>query len=326
SNPISFIVKSGYAGVGASDDVSSDHVTREYQICFKCHSNYAYGNNPPTSGPTIPTNTNMTQYTNQAMEFQAPDVDKEERASGETGSAANHRSWHPVMKETGRTRAIRKADSAIFNSPWLNDGVERMGVQTMYCSDCHGSSSLYIEADVTTHNVDPAPDGAWGPHGSDNSFILKGNWDSDEINMPPASELCFRCHNVSSYSAVNFGDVKTSGFSGPNWNNLHAIHEILISKPRLRCTWCHVAIPHGWRNKALLVDIASDPEAASCGGVAPCGTVDDPLPYYKNAYLGGAGPVNWRVSGEWEAQDCNNISGSGCTNSGWMIATCQTPS
>jgi hypothetical protein len=326
SNPISFTVKSGYAGPGASDDVSSPYVTREYQICMKCHSNYAYGSNPPMNTGDSAGYNNVTQYTNQAMEFQAPTGivpvgHQGEAVFGSQGSAANHRSWHPVMKETGRTRSIRKADAAIFLSPWLNDGVERMGNQTMYCSDCHGSSVPFSDTDPTTHNVDPAPDGAWGPHGSDNAFILKGNWDTNESDLALASQLCFRCHNIDSYSAINFGDVETSGFSNGNWNNLHAIHEILISQARLRCTWCHTAIPHGWRNKALLVDISSDPEAASCAGNAPCNAP----PYYQQAYLGGAGPVNWRVSGEWLAEDCNNVTGSGCTNSGWMIATCQNP-
>jgi len=322
SNPISFTVKSGYAGVGASDLVSSPYVTREYQICFKCHSNYAYGNNPPTSGPSIGYN-NVTQYTNQAMEFQAPSGHEGEAAPGTQGAAANHRSWHPVMEPTGRMTSIRQADSGIFLPPWQDDGVARTGVQTMYCSDCHGSSSPFFDGDPTTHNVEPAPGAAWGPHGSDNSFILKGNWDTTTSELALGSQLCFRCHNIGSYSGQDFSVVQTSGFSNGNWNNLHAIHEVLISQDRLRCTWCHAAVPHGWRNKALLVDISSDPEAlaANCGPPGPC----DEGPYYQKAYLGGAGPVTWRVSGEWEATDCNNAGGSGCTNSAWMIATCQNP-
>ncbi len=330
-NPISFIVKSGYAGVGASDDVSSPYVTREYQICLKCHSNYAYGNFPPTSGPTIdagPIN-GLTQYTNQAMEFHAPDGDKGERGIDPVtglplglplpeGAAANHRSWHPVMKPTGRTIAIRKAASEVFYPPWQNDGVERTGMQTMYCSDCHGSSLPYVEGDVNTHNVEPGPDGAWGPHGSDNSFILKGNWDTNELDLVTANELCIRCHALHSYSDVTGpGSTKSSGFSNSSWANLHWVHSYLLSNTnRLHCTWCHAAIPHGWRNKALLVDISSDPESTCVDGPDIDSFIDTPCPYIQKAYLGGAGPVNWRVSGEWQARDCNNQSGSGC--GGWM--------
>ena len=50
-------------------------VTREYQVCLKCHSNNAYGGTPPQLGRLggTPTGTNnLTRYTNQAREFQPP--------------------------------------------------------------------------------------------------------------------------------------------------------------------------------------------------------------------------------------------------------------
>ncbi len=324
SNPTSFTVKSGYAGVGASDDVTSPYVTREYQICLKCHSNYAYGNNPPSSGPSIGEN-NVSQYTNQAMEFQAPFSDTGEAVFGTQGSAANHRSWHPVMEPTGRTLDVRRIVSTfdpllrnIFNPPWQDDGVARIGVQTMYCSDCHGSSSPFVIADPATHNVEPAPDGAWGPHGSENAFILKGNWETDSAgptfaDEALASQLCFRCHKRSEYANSN-DDVTSTGFTSGSIN-LHALHSGRVGS-NLRCTWCHVAVPHGWRNKALLVDITNDPESP-CAGVEPCNAP----PYYQNAYLGGnTGGINWQTSGNWNAADC----GGGCAM-GWMRTSCSSP-
>ena len=330
SNPIGFIVKKGYAGTGASDDVNSPYVTREYQICLKCHSNYAYGTNPPTSGPSIGKN-NVTQYTNQAMEFQAPEGlmpagHQGEAVFGTQGAAANHRSWHPVMKPTKRTLDVRRIRSnfdpllrEIFNPPWQDDGVTRIGEQTMYCSDCHGSSSPFVIGDSSTHNVEPAPDGAWGPHGSENAFILKGNWETDSAgptfsNEALASQLCFRCHKRSEYANAN-NDVTSTGFTSGS-TNLHGLHAGRVGS-NLRCTWCHVAVPHGWRNKALLVDITNDPEAASCGGVEPCNAP----PYYQNAYLGGnSGGVRWQTSGNWSAADC----GGGCMM-GWMRSACRSP-
>ncbi|MCF6299151.1 MAG: hypothetical protein L3J01_04655 [Thiomicrorhabdus sp.] len=313
SNPTGFTVKSGYAGIGASDDVSSPYVTREYQICMKCHSNYAYGNNPPTIGPSIGLN-NVTQYTNQAMEFQAPDDDKREA----TALTINHRSWHPVMDSTGRTIVERGMDlfggRDIFNPPWKDSAVPRVGVQTMYCSDCHGSS---LPFDANNPSVEPAPDGAWGPHGSENRFILKGNWDTtnSKVTINQDVELCFRCHNKNEYSPVSSSDTTTpTGFSRGTWN-LHGYHVGRLGQ--LRCTWCHVAVPHGWRNKALLVDITNDPESP-CNGVEPCNAA----PYYQNAYLGGnAGGVNWQTSGNWNAVDC----GGGCRGGGWMRSACGSP-
>ena len=112
---------------------------------------------------------------------------------------------------------------------------------------------------------------------------------------------------MSEYAGGN-NESSPTGFSTTAGNNLHDWHAGQLGG--LRCTWCHVAIPHGWRNKALLVDISSDPEAitAGCNG-APC----DAPPYIQNAYLGGGGPVNWRVSGEWTSQDCNSPgAGGGC--------------
>ena len=43
------------------------------------------------------------------------------------------------------------------------------------------------------------------------------------------------------------------GFFNGGQGNLHAFHVDKIE--RLRCTWCHVAVPHGWKNKALLVNL-----------------------------------------------------------------------
>ena len=75
---------------------------------------------------------NMQQYTNQAMEFQAP--------LGDQGApGGNHRSWHPVMAPTGRTLRSRNMRHTV---PSLRPGRrERVGTQTMYCSDCHGTNT-----------------------------------------------------------------------------------------------------------------------------------------------------------------------------------------
>ena len=73
--PEEFDVKRGNPSVGASTATASSWVTREYQICLKCHSTYAYDVPPELgfiSGGT-PSGTNaVTRYTDQAMEFQAP--------------------------------------------------------------------------------------------------------------------------------------------------------------------------------------------------------------------------------------------------------------
>ncbi len=75
SRPTTFDVKRGEPQTGASTDVNAPYVTREYQICMKCHSNYGY-DQPPLlgsfGGGTPPGTNALDQYTNQGMEFQSP--------------------------------------------------------------------------------------------------------------------------------------------------------------------------------------------------------------------------------------------------------------
>ncbi len=309
---ISYQVKRGIPP--QNDDMSGpasnySYVTREYQICLKCHSDYGFDNNNPPplgySGGTAPGTNGMVEYTNQAFEFQAPEFDK-----GETGG--NHRSWHPVIDNTGRTAVVRgNMDQSGFLAPWGDNGGENIGNQTMYCTDCHGSNS-------TGNTV--VPDGGedgnpWGPHGSSNQFILKGSWSSATgTNTPDA--LCFKCHEFDTYANPTPAVVKDSGFSGPQGtgggsvngcnmdayaNNFHVGHATVMGG--MRCSWCHTMVPHGWKNKAFLVDISQEL------GAAPYSNG----PYYENAWLGGGGPVVWKSSGDWTKDDCGGS---------WMNNSC----
>ena len=321
--PTSYQVKQGDGGDGASTAVTAEHVTREYQICLKCHSDYGYsdngvypvGNRPnlESSGGGTQLNTNgMTQYTNQAMEFQAPFGDR-----GETGG--NHRSWHPVIDSTGRSALDRNMSSStnLFLAPW--DGAS-IGTQTMYCSDCHG-------ANTASGTVEPASTDPWGPHGSQNDFILKGPWDA--TTGANDSGLCFRCHNHTNYATeANEGDAAgfESGFGGPRDTNLHAFHAKQINT-NLRCSWCHVAVPHGWKNKALLVNLndvgaeAGQPDGTEVDITSDAQTYDQG-PYYMNAKLK---ILNFRTSGTWREQDCGSASGQQETGKNWMGNVCSNP-
>ena len=80
TNPLSYALSAAMV-VWRKSAAASAWVTREYQICLKCHSDFAY-DTPPNLGdsPGVPpSGTNgVTQYTNQAMEFQAPAAHKGE--------------------------------------------------------------------------------------------------------------------------------------------------------------------------------------------------------------------------------------------------------
>ncbi len=349
--PSSYEIRSGDGGFGAATGVGQLHVTREYQICLKCHSDFGYddnnvypvGNRPDlgdSGGSTLPGGSaanGLTQYTNQAKEFQAPlqhkgEVTRSDTGAGSAYSTNNHRSWHPVMDDTGRTAGVRRmsATTALFLSPWNGASI---GTQTMYCSDCHGSNTANGTV-VPAGGEDGAP---WGPHGSNNPFILKGTWNN--LTGSNNTGLCFRCHNYTNYATdtnkgCDVGETCASGFSGTeisNAGNLHAVHADRVRKP-LQCSWCHVAVPHGWKNKGLLVNLNDvGPEAGLPSGTeiasnAPADLYSQP-PYYLNAKLKVR---NFRASGTWRDQDCGSAGASIPGNDtqfgrDWMNDVCREP-
>ena len=295
---------------------TKDYVTREYQVCMKCHSSYGYGATPPDlrasasrKGLTASGTNGLTKYTDQAREFQAPTNHADEGATvnqGVEGGAhtsfdtQNHRSWHPVMRSTGRTAAKRgiTATSA-FKLPWSN----AVGYQTMYCSDCHGSATTgnTVIPDTVSSVRNP-----WGPHGSSKPFILKGDWTKDVTQV---TAMCIKCHSPTSNSA----------FSGANKGNLHNYHINRGSLTDIQCTWCHVAVPHGWKNRSLLVnlnDVGPEAEPTLCPnggcevrmGTSSTRTSVDYYtkpPYYLEAKLKIR---NFGTSGSWALSDCGSLN------------------
>lgn len=353
--PTSFDLKRGDGGAGASTAVGSPWLTREYQVCLKCHSNNAY-DTPPNlgdSGGSTPSGTNgMTRFTNQAMEFQAPTGHKGQVSTTDSGAFAgqirnpagcatcgvggctcynvnfqtnNHRGWHPVMANTGRSLATRGMTHAnatnAWRSPW--NATADVGTQSMYCSDCHGSGTA-TDTVVPSGGENGSP---WGPHGSTNNFILKGEWSATTGTGAreagyTANALCFKCHNPANYADRNgLGSVSnaTSGFYNSSQGNLHAFHTDKLQK--LRCTWCHVAVPHGWKNKAFLVNLN---DVGAEGGLAAGTQVRNNTtagynnaPYYLNAVLKIR---TFGTSGSWVASNCGSVGapGNGASGRTWM--------
>ena len=340
--PTSFTIKRGDPGTSGfgsgTDNVTEPYVTREYQICLKCHSNYAY-DTPPNlglSGATTPSGTNgMTQYTNQAREYNSPDSHQGEVSRGTDGGAGsswntnNHRSWHPTMNNTGRTPGVRNASASNWLAPFNTD----VGNLTMYCTDCHGS-------DTANGTVDP--DGSstengkvWGPHGSNNDFLLKGQWSGDRSSGTgegQSDDLCFKCHDYDEYAST--AGSGASGFGGGGMcgmgcmggmgssNNFHRFHVSRVTN--FRCNLCHVAVPHGWKNKAFLVNLNDvGPEAGygSTGNQVRNGTTTGYVkgPYYNRAVLKVR---SFASSGAWSPANCGSSGSPGNGQSGvtWMAS------
>jgi hypothetical protein len=367
--PSSYTVKRGDPATSATANVFDTYVTREYQICLKCHSDFGYsdnnvypsGNRPAlgsfTGGTTSGTN-GLTMYTNQAKEFQAPVGHRGEgiNKGNEAGSADsitagarfdanNHRSWHPVMDITNRTLVARNITGI---TPWRTPWSNQVGSNTMYCSDCHGSnvtSTTSVRPDGNGTDAAPTENGnPWGPHGSTNDFILKGSWtDTKGSNV---NLLCFKCHDNAVYSSRNDSGRRTGfydGFTGKG--NLHNYHVDRVGE--LRCTWCHVAVPHGWKNRSLLVNLNDVGEEAGQGAgsskevaINSSAGVYTQEPYYYKAKLK---IVSFAASGSWRDTNCgsvgksgtgpttgiiNSSGGSGNTNltgKDWMTTTCDPP-
>ena len=328
--PSGYLVKRGDPGSSVDTSVAATYVTREYQICLKCHSDYGYsdnnlypGGNRPILGSFVggtPSSTNnLTQYTNQAKEFQAPQTHKGAVTTTDSGAAGayagnNHRSWHPVIGDTGRTTAARGGLSANnWNFPWRN----AVGSQTMYCSDCHGSSVTSQTSVIPNGGDNGSP---WGPHGSSNNFILKGLWNTSTGTGQQANGLCFKCHSYAAY-ATDSG-IRTGFFNDPNdkgRGDLHSYHANKIGT--MRCNWCHVAVPHGWKNKALLVNLNDvGPEGGFVAGTQVRNNTTAAYnrePYYMNSVLKIR---NFRPSGLWRENDCGSSGAPGNGQSGrsWM--------
>jgi predicted CXXCH cytochrome family protein len=99
---------------------------REYQICFKCHSSYAFGAAPPTS-PSGGTETDA------AAEFNP-----------------GNRSYHPVVGAPH----LRVSAGTNLLAPWNTT----TAATRMYCSDCHGNN------EAVSATVAAGPHGSNAPY------------------------------------------------------------------------------------------------------------------------------------------------------------------
>lgn len=201
-------------------NTSSTGVDKEYNICLKCHSDFAW------SGGSVPNSSGGFAMTNQALEF------------------GNSTAFHPVINPNSGTLGTMRVGSG-----WST------GSDLMYCSDCH-----------TKENGNQP----LGPHGSGNNYILKYPFSDTRGTVnggseQPPGDLCFDCHDVTTY--LNGGGTMTlgTGFTMQATNyNLHARHAWLASNTAVpnpigyKCVNCHARIPHGFNEYAMIV-INTDP-------------------------------------------------------------------
>ncbi len=127
-------------------DTNPSAATDEYQICFKCHSSFAYDTSPPTG------------QTDQALEF---NVNNDSYHWVMTDRTATDAPDWTTANDTPRTDGTSRYMTFVSGSPWAKDS-------PMVCSDCHDS-------DAST--------GVRGPHGSSIAPILREDWSAtSEVN------------------------------------------------------------------------------------------------------------------------------------------------
>ncbi|NOX43971.1 MAG: hypothetical protein GXP19_09605 [Gammaproteobacteria bacterium] len=155
------------------------------------------------------------------------------------------------------------------------------------------------------------------------------------------NHLCFKCHDYDQYGNPNSfsAGIQDSGFQtkgfcmncgGNSLNNLHIYHAVSVAF--YRCNLCHIAVPHGWKNKAFLVNLNDvGPEAGLLSGTqvrngVPCigfGCSAFPAPAYTQGpyYNRSALKVDsFAISGNWSPGNCGSAGspGLGVTGVYWM--------
>jgi len=224
-------------------DTTPQTVTDEYQVCFKCHSSFAWGGVPPTG------------QTDQAQEF---NVNNDGYHWVMTDQTADQAPDWTTANDTPRTNSTSRYMTFTSGTPWTKSS-------PMVCSDCHGNDD---------------PTGVQGPHGSANDPILKKPWSATSgVNDPDG--LCFDCHDYQTYAGQdrNYG---VTGFARRGGGtNLHAEH-VQEFPDTFTCAWCHSAVPHGWSRKALVV-YSTDPAPYNQGSRMRSWSISNTRRYSKGS-------------------------------------------
>ena len=169
--------------------------------------------------------------------------------AGSNYSTNNHRSWHPVM-DADRPHARdpqHRRSTARWRPPWRN----AVGTQTMYCSDCHGANATSATSVIPQRRRERQ---ALGAARLGQQLPPEGRLEQQRS----APTLCFKCHDQQVYSPTRRhaqGRHRTPASAARAASRPALVPLRTRSARTLKCNWCHVAVPHGWKNKALLVNL-----------------------------------------------------------------------
>ena len=251
----------------------STGVTNEYQICFKCHSSFAYGTNPPaglspiystgtatfTSGNATVTGSGTTWNTgmvgawivrsnNAGTPYKIAAVASTTSLTispvyaGASGSAQAYRiscETDAAQEFSPQNRSGHPVVTGLDNYPnsLAVGSPARKGLQPPALKapwNVNVGQQTMMCSDC--HNTDAATPAAQGPHGSASQFMLRGPNAANwpDVTLPNfTNSWCANCHNNSAGT--------------PHTRSNHRGTSV-------KCYTCHIVVPHGGKMSRLIAD------------------------------------------------------------------------
>ncbi|MDH3394116.1 MAG: hypothetical protein OEL66_08910, partial [Desulfobulbaceae bacterium] len=218
--------------------------TKEYQICFKCHSGSV--GTPATWSST----SGSKSWTDVGLEFNPYNLSGHPVVT----SLNNYPNSKTVDRGDGPYKGLYNTTDGTDWDQLLDPWGENAGNQSMYCSDCHESNSSVA-----------------GPHGSDIKWMLAGTnkaWPyttyarngSNETEDPDNLVIIFR--RLKHTQEAPLGDRGTDNglfcanchpmtqWTNPT-NNVHSNG----NHTNARCVDCHIRVPHGGKVSRLIASV-----------------------------------------------------------------------
>ncbi len=274
-----------------------DPATKEYQICFRCHS--GFNQNTSAQGQTTLITwggTGSTAWTDVGLEF-----------------STSNQSYHPVIAALPATDPGANGSSQLSQAAQLRPAFTVGGVSyggwtrgsTMYCSDCHAESNA----------------GSLGPHGSSVKWMLKGPnqaWPYSTAAANGSSALTgFRQSTAAAGTGYSGWDTSLDTADGLFCRNCHNIDSAASGQDlhargdhNEPCVACHIRVPHGGKVSRLLSATGKDATVTGYPGNLPLRYTADGQGN-RGTQGSRGGWLTWyikRADINWQAADCGQRS------------------
>lgn len=194
-------------------NTSGTGVSKEYQICLKCHSSFAWGSGSVPTSPSL-----NAPMTDQAKEFNTANA-----------------SFHPVV-------GVNDKNPLGGKGTYIN-GWDSGNTQTMYCSDCHNNSTASPQGPHGSGNSFILK----RPYTDTYSTTLSQTQPTTDLCFDCHEPGTYVTNPASLGTGFSTGTTNLHTrhyiFSTSLPTGLYAY----------RCVNCHARIPHGYDRKAMIV-------------------------------------------------------------------------